>query len=142
MKVKFKLLVVLLITSWGITLNAQDCKRVESKCPKPDKSYTVSSKSRSIKMRKGRKTRIVLNVYRGRDYFFSTYSKPKVGDLQFKIVSASTNQVLYDNAAEGMVDNKKITASLSQKLYIELVVPNWTSNKDYECAAFLIAYKN
>lgn len=121
---------------------ANDCSNTEKKCKDPDKSFRLSSSSRSIKMRKGKKVRIVLNAYANREYFFSTYSKAKIGTLQFKIISSSNNQVLYDNSTEGLIDNKIIKMMNTKKLYLDLMIPNWKSDNIYECAGFKIAYRN
>ncbi|MBI9063405.1 MAG: hypothetical protein JEZ14_15590 [Marinilabiliaceae bacterium] len=125
-----------------LSVHAQDCSKLTKKCKNPDNSFKVSASSRGIKMRRGKRTRIVLNVYGGREYYFSTYSRPKVGKLQFRIVDATTLKVLYDNAIEGLIDEKKFIVSATQKLYIEIAAPNWKSDESYECAAFKIAYRN
>lgn len=120
---------------------ANDCANTYKKCKSPDKSYTLSTSSRSIKLRRGKKVAVVLNVLGGKEYFFSTYSKPKVGVLQFKIISPTNNKVLYDNAAEGLCDSKVFKIDHTQKLLIEVSAPNWQSPNTYECAGFKIAYK-
>ncbi len=125
----------------SIVSYANDCTNTEKKCINPDKSFKISSSSRSIKMRKGKKVRIVLNAYGSKEYFFSTYSKAKVGNIQFKIINAN-NQVLYDNSSEGLTDNKSVKIMNTQKLYLDLTIPNWKSDNLYECAGFKIAYRN
>jgi len=120
---------------------ANDCTNTEKRCKNPDSTFKVSSTSRSIKMRKGKKVRIVLNAFGGREYFFSTYSKSKVGALQFRIINSSNNHILYDNATEGLIDNKIFKVESSQKLHIEVLAPNWRSLNSYECAGFKIAYR-
>ena len=126
----------------SISVFSQDCSNAKNKCKNPDKSFKVSAASRSIKMRRGKKSRIVLNAYGGKEYFFSTYSRPKVGHLQFRIINSVTNKVLYDNSAEGLVSEKIFKMEATQKLYIEILAPNWTSKNAYECAAFKIASRN
>lgn len=125
----------------GALANADDCSNTYKKCKSPDKSHTLSTSSRSIKLRRGKKVAIVLNVFGGKEYFFSTYLKPKVGVLQFKIISPTNNKVLYDNAAEGLCDSKVFKVESTQKLLIEVSAPNWQSPNTYECAGFKIAYK-
>ncbi|TLX74053.1 hypothetical protein E9993_13205 [Labilibacter sediminis] len=122
-------------------LNANDCSNMEKKCKDPAPDFQISATSRSMKMRKGKRVRIVLNAYGGREYFFSTYSKAKVGALQFRIINSANNHVLYDNATEGLADSKIFKVESSQKLHIEVLAPNWRSNNLYECAGFKIAYK-
>jgi len=121
--------------------HAQNCENTIKKCKNPDKSYKVSATSRSLKMRRGKKSRIVLNAYQDREYYFSAYASKKAGRLQFRIIDADSNRVIYDNASDEMSDNKLFTVSATKKLYIELLAPNWVSNSDYECAAFKIAYR-
>jgi hypothetical protein len=92
-------------------------------------------------MRRGKKSRIVLNAYNGRDYYFSAYSTKKAGKLQFRIIDAVSNQIIYDNSIEDLIDHKHFKVSATKKLFIELFNPNWTSERKYECAAFMIAYR-
>ncbi len=138
-----KTLIVLLIGIFIISIvtYANDCNNTYKKCKSPDKSFKLSSSSRSIKLRKGKKARIVLNAFGGKEYYFSTYSKPKVGSIQFKVVSSLSNKVLYDNSAEGLIDHKQFIVKNTQKLYIEIFAPNWQSTNSYECAGFKIAYR-
>ncbi len=135
------ILICLPILSGTISF-ANDCVNMHKKCKNPDKSFKISSSSRSIKMRKGKKVRIILNAYGGREYFFSTYSKPKVGTLQFRIINSADNKILYDNSTEGLIDTKTFKVETTKKLFIEVLAPNWQSEKLYECAGFQIAYKN
>jgi hypothetical protein len=92
-------------------------------------------------MRRGKKSRIVLNAYQNREYYFSAYAEKKAGKLQFRIIDAESNKILYDNSSDEMNDNKLFTVTATKKLYIELLAPNWMSKNTYECAAFKIAYR-
>jgi hypothetical protein len=137
-------ILALLICSEIIISNiiyANDCNNTFKKCKNPDKTYRISPSSRSIKMRKGKKTRITLNAYAGKKYYFSTYSKGKVGVLQFRILNTSNNKILYDNATEGLIDYKFFKVENTQKLLIEVMAPNWRSNNTFECVGVKIAYK-
>ncbi|GAF02210.1 hypothetical protein [Saccharicrinis fermentans] len=136
------LLAIISIISIGTNSSlANDCSNTYKKCESPDKTFKISSSSRSIKLRKGKKARIILNAFAGKEYYFATYAKLKVGALQFKIVSPTNNKVLYDNSAEGLRDYKVFKVENTQKLFIEVSAPNWKSNNTYECAGFLIAYR-
>ncbi len=142
MKKKYFWIILIGIISFaGALTYANDCSNTYKKCKSPDKSYTLSTSSRSIKLRRGKKVAVMLNVFGGKEYFFSTYSKPKVGVLQFKIISPTNHKVLYDNAAEGLCDSKVFKVDNTQKLLIEVSAPNWQSANTYECAGFKIAYK-
>ncbi|SMO37580.1 hypothetical protein SAMN06265379_101349 [Saccharicrinis carchari] len=137
----YSILLVGILSLTGTIADANGCSNTYKKCKSPDKSYTLSTSSRSIKMRRGRKVAIMLNVFGGKEYFFSTYSKPKMGVLQFKIISPINNKILYDNSAEGLCDTKVFKVDNTQKLLIEISAPNWQSSNTYECAGFKIAYK-
>jgi hypothetical protein len=139
----FKIVIsaLVLLFLWNINGLGQDCSNTFKKCKNPDKSYKISASSRSIKMRKGRKSRIVLTAYQGREYYFSTYADRKAGKLQFRIVDSQSNKVLYDNSTEGLIGEKVFTTDNTTKLFIELFSPNWTSNNKIECVAFKIAYR-
>ena len=131
----------LILLAFGVKVGAQNCENTIKKCKTPDKSFKVSATSRSIKMRRGKKSRIVLNAYQNRVYYFSAYADKKAGRLQFRIIDAESNKILYDNSSEEMNDIKIFTVTATKKLYIELLTPNWMSKNDYECAAFKIAYR-
>ncbi|MCT4647475.1 MAG: hypothetical protein N4A74_20985 [Carboxylicivirga sp.] len=135
------ILLCLILLASGVNISAQNCENTIKKCKTPDKSYKVSATSRSIKMRRGKKSRIVLNAYQNREYYFSAYAEKKAGKLQFRIIDAESNKILYDNSSDEMNDNKLFTVTATKKLYIELLAPNWMSKNTYECAAFKIAYR-
>jgi len=133
------LIITLMLTQ--VFLLGNDCNNTFKKCKSPDQSYKISSSSRSIRLTRGKKARVVLNAYGGRAYYFSLYAKPKVGMLQFRIINSLDNKILYDNSTEALVDHKTIKLESTQKLFIEVVAPNWKSDKNYECAGFKVAYK-
>ncbi|MGQ1783918.1 MULTISPECIES: hypothetical protein [unclassified Saccharicrinis] len=138
------LFLIALVSGLNVGTNtslANVCSNTYKKCQYPDKSFQISSSSRSIKLRKGKKARIVLNALGGKEYYFSTYPKPKVGALQFKIINTNGNKVLYDNASEGLIDHKTFGVENTQKLFIEIFAPNWKSNNTYECSGFMIGYR-
>ncbi len=139
---KKKMYLITLITFLFVQLatKGNDCNNVYKKCKSPEKDFTLSSSSRSVKIRKGKKSRIVLNVYGGRTYYFSLYSKTKAGALQFKVIDPESNSIIYDNSVEALTDNKTITVDHTHKLYIDLFAPNWKSQNSYECAGFKVAY--
>lgn len=121
---------------------AGDCANVHKKCRNPNKDYKISSYSRSFKMRQGKKTIIVLNAYGGRIYYFSTFAKSNVGNLQFRIINQSNSKILYDNSTEGLIDYKLFRVESTKKIIIEIMAPNWRSNDRFECAGFKVAHKN
>ena len=142
MKLKKILLIVLLLTIVPkVIMVGNDCNKTHKKCKSPDSSFEISSSSRPIKLYKGKKARVALNVYGGRTYFFSFYSKPKVGSLHFKITNPNSNKIIYDNSTEALTDHKTFKFKSTQKLYIEITAPNWKSDKRYECSGIKIAYK-
>ncbi len=137
---KYSFIILIFIATQTI-LHGNDCNNTFKKCKSPDQTYKISSSSRSIKLTRGKKARVVLNAYGGRAYYFSLYARSKVGLLQFRIINSQNNQIIYDNSTEALVDNKTIKLESTQKLFIEVVAPNWKSDKNYECAGFKVAYK-
>ncbi|MCF6366450.1 MAG: hypothetical protein L3J35_09650 [Bacteroidales bacterium] len=67
---------------------------------KPDKSFKVSSKSRTIEMRKGQTYHLKMKLRKNRYYFIYLKGKKKLGPVQCIItIPEESNKVVFDNAA-------------------------------------------
>src|SRR5690606_4866660 len=80
---------------------AQSCRGYEKRCDSAPKHFEASSLSRSITMRKARKTVINQTFYGNREYFISVCGKKRLGNIHFRLIADDESQtVLYDNAIE------------------------------------------
>ncbi len=67
---------------------------------KPDKSFIVSSKSRTIKIKKGQTYHMKMKLRKNRYYFISLKGKRFLGPVQCRIIVPSeNNKTIFDNAA-------------------------------------------
>jgi len=67
---------------------------------KPDKSFVVSSKSRTVKLAKGQTYHIKMKLKKNRYYFLSINGERKLGNIQYKIIDPKkNNEVIFDNSA-------------------------------------------
>ncbi|MCF6183772.1 MAG: hypothetical protein L3J56_03940 [Bacteroidales bacterium] len=67
---------------------------------KPDKSFTVSSKSRTVEMKKGQIYHMKMKLRKNRYYFIALKGKRFLGPVQCRIIIPSeNNKVIFDNAA-------------------------------------------
>ena len=67
---------------------------------KPDKSFKVSSKSKTIEMAKGQTYNVKMNLKADRFYFMSIDGKKSLGNIQYRIIDPNqNNKVIFDNSA-------------------------------------------
>lgn len=71
----------------------------------PDKSFVISSKSKTLKMNKGQTYRMKMKLRHNRYYFISLKGKRFLGPVQCRIIVPSeNNKVIFDNAAYELKD--------------------------------------
>jgi len=72
----------------------------------PDKTFKVSSRSKTIQMKKGQTYHMKMKLRQNRYYYFSLKGKKFLGPVQCRIiVPGENNKVIFDNAAYEF-DNK------------------------------------
>jgi lipopolysaccharide export LptBFGC system permease protein LptF len=66
----------------------------------PDKSFSVSSKSRTVEISKGETYSLKMTLKKDRYYFISIVGEKQKGCLQYKIIDPQkNNSVIFDNSA-------------------------------------------
>jgi hypothetical protein len=86
----------------------------------PDKSFKISSKSKTIFMEKGDNYRIKAKLRENRYYFFSACCKKKEGCLQYRIIDAETDEILFDNSVYEFENNVTFLNDEERNVIIEL----------------------
>ncbi len=86
--------------------------------------YKYNSESRSALFLKGQTSRFPLSIYNGRDYRISICWDFNLGNrLEFKIIDADTDNVLYDNSTDEFASEFEFTVAQSRDVYIQIKVP-------------------
>ena len=91
--------------------------------------YKYNSESRSALFLKGQTSRFPLSIYNGRDYRISICWDFNLGNrLEFKIIDADTDNVLYDNSTDEFASEFEFTVAQSRDVYIQIKVPGTSYN--------------
>ncbi len=86
--------------------------------------YKIHESSRSALFVKGQTSKTRLTLYNGRDYRISICWDPILGNnILFKIIDASTGDVLYDNATDGYSTDFEFTVTRTADVFIQVTVP-------------------
>jgi hypothetical protein len=137
---------LLLLTILGILFSlqgttAQSCRGYDKKCDSAPKHFEASSLSRSITMRKARKTVINQTFYGNREYFISVCGKKRLGKIHFRLIADDESQtVLYDNAIENFLETQLFVIQNTMKVKIELSAPHYFDDQNAECAGVQVYY--
>jgi len=118
--------------------------------------YKVNEESRSALFVKGQSSRTPFTIYNGRDYRVSLCWDAVLGSqIQFKLVDAANDAVLYDNSKDGFSDEFEFTVAKTSDIYVEVFVPGTSSfveseknddlvlvqkDKEMGCVGILIEY--
>lgn len=88
---------------------------------KPDKTFKVSSRSKTVEMSKGQTYRIKMKLRENRYYFISVKGKKKLGCVQYKIIDSNNeNTVIFDNSAYEFDDNMTFYNEFDRNVIIEI----------------------
>ncbi len=88
---------------------------------KPDKTFVVSSKSRTIEMKKGQTYRMKMKLRKNRHYFMSVKGKKKLGCIQYRIIDPNkNNEVIFDNSAYEFDKNMTFHNDVDRNVIIEI----------------------
>jgi hypothetical protein len=88
---------------------------------KLDKTFQVSGKSRTMKMKKGDTYNLALDLKKDRAYYISVSGNKSLSDIQYKLVSENENsKVLYDNSAYEFNNNTIISVEKDSKVRLEV----------------------
>ncbi len=88
---------------------------------KLDKTFQKSSKSRTVKMKKGDTYNITLDLKKDRAYYISVSGHKSFSDIQYKLVSENENSnVLYDNSAYEFNNQTIISVEKDSKITLEV----------------------
>jgi len=136
--------ILLTLLSMVFTLqssNAQSCRGFEKKCQSAPKYFEASSLSRSITMRKARKTIINQTFYGNREYFISVCGKRNLGKIHFRLIADDESQsVLYDNAIENFMPTQLFVIQNTMKVKIEITAPHYFDDMNSACAGVQVYY--
>jgi len=133
---------IIYILTFAIALfasqNSFSQKRLDSDNEiKLDKSYQVSSKSRTVKMKKGDTFIITLDLKKDRAYYISVSGNKSFSDIQYKLIRENDNSdILYDNSAYEFNNKTIISVHEDSKVTLEVktqpasYLANSTNKKD------------
>lgn len=87
----------------------------------PDKTFKISSRSKTIKMSKGQTYRMKMKLRENRYYFISVKGKKRLGCVQYKIIDSNNeNTVIFDNSAYEFDDNMTFYNEFDRNVIIEI----------------------
>ena len=88
---------------------------------KPDKSFTVSSRSRTVEMKKGQTYHMKMTLRNNRYYFIALQGKRFLGPVQCKIIVPSeNNKIIFDNAAYEFDKNITFYSDSDRDVVVEI----------------------
>lgn len=88
---------------------------------KLDKSFQVSCKSKTVRMKKGDSFNLALDLKKDRAYYISVSGNKSLSNIQYKLVSADENSnVLFDNSAYEFNNNTIISVEKDSKVRLEV----------------------
>ncbi|MCD4793679.1 MAG: hypothetical protein K8R54_10620 [Bacteroidales bacterium] len=87
----------------------------------PDKTFKVSSKSKTVKMVKGQTYRMKMKLRENRYYFLSVKGKKSLGCVQYKIINANNeNSIIFDNSAYEFDNNMTFYNEFEREVIVEI----------------------
>lgn len=144
MKTIFTRLILLsaLLLAGGLPqVKAQSCRGYDKRCESAPKHFEASSLTRSITVRKARKTVINQVFYGDREYFVSVCGHRRLGKIHFRLISDDEDQmVLYDNAVDNFKETQLFVIQNTMKIKLELSAPHYFDDRNAECAGVQIHY--
>lgn len=121
----------------------------DSKSGGSDKGWSYNAQSRSGLFNQGMTSKIRCVIYKGMDYRINVCCETTLGDkVNYKILDAKTNEVLYDNATAQNEPLFEFQSTATRQLIIEVTVPKGATEKsehkptDAACVGLLIEHKS
>ena len=142
-----KLFFVLLAFSaaFANNVNAQCNSFSRKSCMPQLKDYTHNGQYNSLMMAPGESADLEVNVFSANDYRFAVCGQEILGKLAFRVLDAK-GKVIFDNKEHDMAGVWDFSVKSSQKLTIEVSVPekkkNPTEMSESGCATILIGFKD
>jgi hypothetical protein len=138
MKTAQRIFATLIFTLILSAAYSQNFYPASGKYERPGKAYKEHTRNRSIQVRPTDSYQAPIKLRANRTYFFSVIGKQSA-NVQFKIIDAETQIVLYDNAAYGFGAAVECRTNRETEIIIEIATVYNTKSK--ENVNFLYAYK-
>jgi hypothetical protein len=121
MKKFISLLLTTIMLQTSVSVFANPSVKLPPFIKKPDKSFVISSKSRSVQVQKGQSYRMKMKLHKNRYYFIALKGKRFLGQVQCQIIVPSeNNKVVFDNAAYEFDNNILFFNENDREVVIEI----------------------
>lgn len=121
MKKLINIIFITVILSISTNANPLSNNWFRQKTKVPDKTFKISSKSKTIKMEKGQTYHMKMKLRKNRYYFISLKGKRFLGSVQCRvIVPSENNKVIFDNAAYEFDKNILFFNSYDRDVVVEI----------------------
>jgi len=138
MKTLTKITATLILLLFISAAFSQNFYSGEKKYDRPGKEFRKNSNVRTIEVRDDKTYQTNFKFRKGRSYYISVVGN-KSENVQFRIIDASTNETLYDNAAYGFSTSVTYRPDSEHEALIEIV--QGLGEESREKVSFMYAYK-